>query len=458
MMKKRFFGILLVLSMLCAFIPITASAEYYNGLSYDYNYDNRTITITNGNTTGDVVIPREIDGWTVTTIADKAFSNCYDLTSVTIPDTVTNIGKDNFGYAPVVVDENNKYYSSADGVLYNKDKTTLIKYPKASEITSFAVPDGVITIDEEAFNLSELVSVTIPDSIKTISNNAFRCCYDLTDVNIGSGVTTIGTAAFGECKKLKITIDEDNQYFLVEDDVLYNKDKTELLQYLNGGLDFENYSKRRSFTIPDGVEIIANSAFYNCTALQDSITIPDSVKTIGDSAFYECKKLNDLTLGSGVTHIGDDAFESTYNLTSITVANCITNIGKDAFLYSGLKDLYFIGTEKEWNAVKGSNLISDEITIHFNPILKTTAEITKSETESTYTFSVNAEDKYEDCYVYAAVYNKNGELAEVKQVPLDTVENTSVSVDKNDSAKIIKIFLWTDKLQSIIKEAKVFEI
>ena len=222
-------------TMLLALIAATASAYdfeadgiYYNILSQD----DRTVEVTESpyGYAGDVVIPAEVmyDGstYSVTTIGDWAFSNCYDLTSVSMP-SVTTIGNSAFydcdaltsvhipasctsiGINPfagctalkeIVVDDNNPNYSSADGVLYDKGKTTLIGWPTAEG--EIDIMPSVTTIGGWAFRYcSSLTSVSMP-SVTTIGVGAFEYCSSLTSIDIPASVTMIGDYAFYGCSSL----------------------------------------------------------------------------------------------------------------------------------------------------------------------------------------------------------------------------------------------------------------
>ena len=191
----------------------------------------------------------------VTSIGDGAFSYCESLTSVTIPDSVTSIGWHAFdgctSLTGIWVAEGNSHYASdASGVLFNKDKTTLVQCPGA--FAAYTIPNSVTSIGADAFSYCRsLTSVTIPDSVTSIGESSFYKCTSLTSVTIPDSVTSIGYKAFGSCESLT------------------------------------------SVTIPDSVTSIGDGAFSCCTSLT-SVTIPDSVTIIGGSAFFDCDNLTDV--------------------------------------------------------------------------------------------------------------------------------------------------------------------
>lgn len=147
----------------------------------------------------------------VTSIENTAFWGCSGLTSINIPSSVTSIGVNVFygciGLTGITVDSSNTSYCSESGVLFNKDKTTLIYYP-LGKTGSYTIPDGVTAIGDYAFYYcSGLTSVTIPSSVTSIGENAFQHCTGLTSITIPNGVISIGNFAFGSCTGLKsITI------------------------------------------------------------------------------------------------------------------------------------------------------------------------------------------------------------------------------------------------------------
>ena len=240
----------------------------------------------------------------VTSIGEGAFESCISLTSVTIPNSVTSIGYRTFYHCrsltSINVASDNSNYCSVDGVLFNKDKTTLIQYPGGKQ-----------------------GAYTIPNSVTSIGYSAFFYCDGLTSIEIPNSVTSIGRWAFYYCDGLtSINVASDNSNYCSVDGVLFNKDKTTLIQYPGG--------KQGSYTIPNSVTSIGDGAFDDCDGLT-SVTIPNSFTCIGEDAFSYCDGLTSVTIPNSVTSIGEDAFGWCSGLTSVTIGNSVTSIGDGAF-------------------------------------------------------------------------------------------------------------------------------
>jgi len=280
-------------------------------------------------------------------IHDSAFPYCPDIESIIIPDSVKTIGASAFkgcsGLKSIVVDENNPYFSTVDGVLFNKNKTELLYYIPTKTDTSYTIPNDITSIPPSAFaNCTYLKNIIIPNSVTSVGEYAFNNCSGLQDMVIPDSVTYLGSGAFNNCSGLKsiyigksvtslnsydfigceslttIIVDEDNQYYSAANGVLFNKDKTELLYYATGKTDI-------SYTIPDGVTNIAECAFRYCDFFE-SVTIPNSVISIGSLAFDECEKLKNIVIPSGVKDIKNYAFSDCSELTSVSISDTVVNI------------------------------------------------------------------------------------------------------------------------------------
>ena len=239
----------------------------------------------------------------VSNIGDGAFWGCSSLTNVTIPDSVTNIGTNAFAYCTsltaIIVDTNNPAYMSVDGVLFNKGQTRLMQYPGA-KAGGYTISNSVTSIAGHAFiGCSSLTSVTIPNSVTNIGSFAFAYCARLPSITIPNGVTSIGECTFIGCTSLT-NVAIPNSVISI------------------GNSAFNYCTNLASLTIPNGVTNIGDWAFIGCSRLT-SITIPNGVTTIGDWAFFYCTSLTSVTIGTNVTTIGIGPFASCTSLTEITV-------------------------------------------------------------------------------------------------------------------------------------------
>ena len=291
-------------------------------------------------TTADIPASVTYSGTTysVTCIGWMAFSNCSSLTSVTIPNSVTIIRDNAFvscsGLTSFSVAGDNSNYSSKEGVLFNKQQTTLIQYP-ARKQGEYVIPNSVTSIVDYAFyGCSGLTSLTIPNSITSIVDYAFSGCSSLTSITIPNSVTNIGKEAFAGCSSLSsVTI--PNSVTSIEESVFSNCSSLTSVEIPNsvtsiGLYAFSGCSSLTSITIPNSITSIGNEAFAGCSSLT-SVTIPNSVTNIGKGAFSGCSSLSSVTIPNSVTSIGESVFSNCSSLTAVEIPNSVTSIGWYAF-------------------------------------------------------------------------------------------------------------------------------
>ena len=287
-------------------------------------------------------------------IGDYAFSGCSDLTSVTIPGSVTSIGFSAFwtcsGLTSVTIPGSvTSIGSSAFG--------------HCSSLTSVTIGNGVTSISSSAFSdCSGLTSVTIPDSVTSIGSSAFVYCSSLTSVTIGNGVTSISDYAFGNCYRLTSIIMQGvnppttsttrfpfppNTVLFVPStavatykkswgiNLVFSIDIIDTINTISDLIIINNVLIRYlgtggSVAIPTGVESIGENVFRDCHSLT-RVTIPDSVTSIYSSAFKDCSSLTSVTIPDSVVYIGEYVFENCIGLTSVMIPDSVAYIGPASF-------------------------------------------------------------------------------------------------------------------------------
>lgn len=308
----------------------------------------------------------------ITSIPDRAFNGNHIITNVKISSTVTDIGYRAFAAClkmeSYTVAENNLYYSSDEnGILYSKDKDEIIQFPTNSSLTSFSIPISVKKIGDSAFAAASLEILDFSPKLEIISESAFQYFsikelalplslkriekfafygaeIEKIDFNVGleyigprafnyndsivsvyipSSVTFIGNEAFSGCRKLReIIVDAANSIYCSDEfGVLYNKDKSLLMQYPNGR------------TI-------------------DTYKISENTKSIDAYAFWACRNLKNLIFSENTENIGREAFSYCSALTQIYFNKSLKEIGDYSFNNcANLNDIYFSGTKKQWEAI-----------------------------------------------------------------------------------------------------------
>ncbi len=244
--------------------PISISASIIIPASVTYKEQSYSVTsIGNHAFDGCIELTSITIPDSVTSIGDCAFYGCIGLTSITIPDSVTSIGYEAFfgcsALTSINVNENNPKYCSENGIVFSKDKTTLVCYPAGKTNSSYFIPDTVTSIGSYAFNgcdTLETVTFGKNSQLESIKHYAFYGCSTLTSISIPDSVIVIGMDAFNDCDALEtVTFGKNSQ-----------------------------------------LEVIDYDTFYGCSTLT-SITIPESVTIIGEEAFYACDKLETVFYG-----------------------------------------------------------------------------------------------------------------------------------------------------------------
>ena len=326
----------------------------------------------------------------VTQIGNGAFYGCTALSSVTIPNSVTQIDYSAFqgctALSAINVDSKNADYCSEDGVLYNKAKTELIKYPEGKTDSSFTIPNSVTSL--RLSSLPALAALNIPNSVTSLSlddlpgltalnipNSVTSLSLDdlpgLTALNIPNSVTSLYLYNMPELTALNIpnsvtylSLSNMNEITLlnvpntVKDLRLYSCTSLKTVDLQEGALQnvrFSYCSALTSVNIPDcvtnlssygsafsgctsltrvklpkGLTEIPDYTFYGCKSLTKISRLPATMTKIGENAFYGCRSLEDIEIPAGVTEIQDGTFCGCRSLKTIEMPG-VTKIGDMAF-------------------------------------------------------------------------------------------------------------------------------
>lgn len=314
MKPKRLISLLVAVCMMITMLPLSAVTAFaadtateqeasYKGYKYAYRVDDGNATITKflgpddsanpvdsaSTVSYDIEIPEKLGDIRVTGLGDYSFavdadsdagypgnSLCRNIHSVTIPESVTSIGK----YA----------------------------FARCSSLTSLKLGENIKTIGDHAFYYCiKLESVTIPQSVTFMGDRAFTGCAQLNSLTINDAAISIGDWTFDECYKLT-TLSLGEKIKTIGDYAFYD------CRILN------------NVTIPQSVTSIGDHAFGACYGM-DSFTIKDATTSIGKYAFSDCQSLTTLSLGENITTIDDDAFRSCYNLECIMLPAGLASFG-----------------------------------------------------------------------------------------------------------------------------------
>lgn len=257
----------------------------------------------------EAVLPKSLES-----IGDSAFSGCRALETIHIPSGVTNMGTTPFfacrALKNVEVSSGNHVFKCADNVIFTGDGRTLVTCGAIEG--RYEIPDGVESIEREAFNYSPgLCEVVCPASVTRIGDRAFSDDYNLKRVILSEGIRSIGEEAFTSCRCLA--------------DIALPRS----LESLGRGA-FCQCEKLTDVVIPDGITDIDEGTFKRCVGLR-SAAIPESVRSIRKEAFSGCVSLTEIRFPAGLSRIGEEAFRDCSGLTSVTIPQSVESIGKGAF-------------------------------------------------------------------------------------------------------------------------------
>ena len=333
-----------------------------------------------------VVIPSTYKNLPVVRIGESAFYRCENITSITIPESITSIGfyafEDCYNLFKVKYQGTIEKWCNITFDCFVFGNTSCAKSfyllgenNEYKEVTEIVLPEGLIAIKKYAFyGFNKLTSITIPDTVTHISSYAFSRCKNLTNIKMSKNITIIGKYAFHFCERLTtinlpdtITkIDEAAfSYCYKLSNLKIPKNLTSINKYV-----FYKCSNLTDITIPEGITIIGPCAFEDCHNLfkvkfqgtiekwcsikfesspalyaksiymldesndfkeVTKITLPEGLTTINDYTFYGFRNVTSVTIPESVTAIGDYAFENCSSLTNITIPENVTSIGNHAF-------------------------------------------------------------------------------------------------------------------------------
>ncbi len=305
-----------------------------DGVDYCIYEAKRFATLTNGRSVnGELNIPSEVShegkDYLVKIIKSQAFNGCSNITSVTIPNSVTTIGSEAFKNCSNLSTINNGenveivYGNAFNGTpWYNNQPDGPIYFGKAlcackgelPEGTSLTIKEGTLSITQGIFSFCKgLTSITIPEGITNIDLSTFFVCYDLVSVKLPESLTIINSEAFREC-----------------DDIVSIHIPSHV-KYIRSGA-FRDCRSLTTINIPEGVEEIGDDAFFYCNNMA-AIALPKSLKKIGRDAFSRCKSLSDIKIPDNVEEISYGAFLACTKLKQITLSENLKSIGEAAFCH-----------------------------------------------------------------------------------------------------------------------------
>ncbi len=319
----------------------------------------------------DLVLPENLEE-----IGESAFANCK-IKNLYIKSGLNTIGNESLDWIKnlesITVDEGNQSFSSKDGVLFDKDKTELIKYPSNNPRKEYTIPQSVVKVSDCAFNYSmNLEKIRVGENVSDIAYYALNSCNYKTYVYAYKNSAAYQAAKESSCNVIALD-DNYKMYFdTVEGgSILYDEKNGEIIDCDDfvTSVDISNNI--------NGTEIksIGSSAFTECNKLTN-INLPDSITEIKDNAFNSCESLNNIHIPESVNSIGQAAFKNCLGLSSLTLPKNITLIGEEAFpvneeftlnVYGGSVGLsYAKANSIKYNLLESASINNSNVTVTFD--------------------------------------------------------------------------------------------
>ncbi len=298
-------------------------------LTYTVIDDSRFVEITSCiSTATNVNILPELDGYTISSIAEGAFAGCTELQSVTFPSngSIQSVGAYAFAECTslkkVTLPESLieipvgmfAYCTALESVTFGSGVTSMDDeaFRGCTALTEVALPDTLTTMGDFVFYMcTGLKSVDIPESLQSLGSYSFTGCVSMESFHIPSTLESLGESSFLGCMGLEeMTVDEDHPNYMVDDGILYSKDGSVLYFYPPSRTD-------TTFQVPAGVSDIYDGAFFQCNHLE-YVEFPEGLTTIGAGSFDYCTSLVAVVIPESVTSIMSTAFADCTSLERVT--------------------------------------------------------------------------------------------------------------------------------------------
>ena len=324
----------------CMMMPPAVTAQTtatVDGVKYFLLDGEATVMAQTEQLEGDVVIPGTVnyDGevYSVVRLVDEAFAKQGWITSVTLPNSVTELGKGCFSKCGRLesITLSESLTSLPDECLNECVKLTSIAIPEGvislgdgcfdhcQELKSVTLPEGLTTLGNNCFSYCSFTTLTLPESMTTIGNSCFSHNGDLEHMTLPDGITSLGNTCFKQCYQLT-SVDLPKNITALGADFFWSCDNI------------------KEFILPEGITSIGKSCFGGCDNLT-SVTLPNSITSIGEFCFSDCSNLESINIPDGINTISKGCFASCTKLESITLPNSITTLEGSCFSNTALKSI-----------------------------------------------------------------------------------------------------------------------